>query len=430
MIFKLLLKNYFTTIISIILILSFIDTAFITLYLNSYDFRSSIYTSVAFISIISVYCIGYFLILKFIDDYNLTSKKKFEIRILNYIFYGISIIIIVLSLQVLFLQKFSLYLYELIIFINYSISIIIFLFLIKKILAWYLLTKNFFILNYVLGIVSFIITEILTIIKVIIESLNDPLLISPIRNPWNAFSSSDIVVGNLLYISYFSNIIILWIATVSFIKNYSNITGKLKFVLLITLPLIIFLGPLEINIFHFLDELRLENQTLAKNINIFLFGGIRQIGGVFFAISFFILIRNIHNNQLNTALLLAAMGIILFFSANQNSLLKMIPYPPFGIGLTILIPLSSFLLYLGFYNIAITSKHSVIKEIVTSFLSKDQKKFFQDINFYEVNNVVSHVNNKIENMPQEVQEEFKEINMEELTKMVRNIMEEKKFQKN
>ena len=430
MIFKLLLKNYFTTIISIILILSFIDTAFITLYLNSYDFRSSIYTSVAFISIISVYCIGYFLILKFIDDYNLISKKKFEIRILNYIFYGISIIIIVLSLQVLFLQKFSLYLYELIIFINYSISIIIFLFLIKKILAWYLLTKNFFILNYVLGIVSFIITEILTIIKVIIESLNDPLLISPIRNPWNAFSSSDIVVGNLLYISYFSNIIILWIATVSFIKNYSNITGKLKFVLLITLPLIIFLGPLEINIFHFLDELRLENQTLAKNINIFLFGGIRQIGGVFFAISFFILIRNIHNNQLNTALLLAAMGIILFFSANQNSLLKMIPYPPFGIGLTILIPLSSFLLYLGFYNIAITSKHSVIKEIVTSFLSKDQKKFFQDINFYEVNNVVSHVNNKIENMPQEVQEEFKEINMEELTKMVRNIMEEKKFQKN
>ena len=430
MIFKLLLKNYFTTIISIILILSFIDTAFITLYLNSYDFRSSIYTSVAFISIISVYCIGYFLILKFIDDYNLTSKKKFEIRILNYIFYGISIIIIVLSLQVLFLQKFSLYLYELIIFINYSISIIIFLFLIKKILAWYLLTKNFFILNYVLGIVSFIITEILTIIKVIIESLNDPLLISPIRNPWNAFSSSDIVVGNLLYISYFSNIIILWIATVSFIKNYSNITGKLKFVLLITLPLIIFLGPLEINIFHFLDELRLENQTLAKNINIFLFGGIRQIGGVFFAISFFILIRNIHNNQLNNALLLAAMGIILFFSANQNSLLKMIPYPPFGIGLTILIPLSSFLLYLGFYNIAITSKHSVIKEIVTSFLSKDQKKFFQDINFYEVNNVVSHVNNKIENMPQEVQEEFKEINMEELTKMVQDIMEEKKFQKN
>jgi hypothetical protein len=430
LIFKLLLKNYFTTIIFIILILSFIDTAFVTLYLNSYDFRSSIYTSVAFISIISVYCIGYFLILKFIDDYNLTSKKKFEIRILNYIFYGISIIIIVLSLQVLFLQKFSLYLYELIIFINYLLSIIIFLFLIKKILAWYLLTKNFFILNYVLAIVSFIITEILTIIKVIIESSNDPFLISPIRNPWNAFSSNDIVVGNLLYISYFSNIIILWIATASFIKNYSNITGKLKFVLLITLPLIIFVGPLEINIFHFLDELRLENQTLAKNINIFLFGGIRQVAGLFFAISFFILIRNIHNNQLNNALLLAAMGIILFFSANQNSLLKMIPYPPFGIGLTILIPLSSFLLYLGFYNIAITTKHNVIKEIVTSFLSKDQKKFFQDINFYEVNSVVGHVNSKIENMPQEIQHEFKEINIEELTKIVRNIMEEKKFQKN
>lgn len=430
MIFKLLLKNYFTTIVFIILILSFIDTAFVTLYLNSYDFRSSIYTSIAFMSIISVYCIGYFLILKFIDDYNLTSKKKFETRILNYIFYGISIIIIVLSLQILFWQKFSLYLYELIIFTNYLLSIIIFLFLTKKILAWYLLTKNLFILNYVLAIVSFVITEILTIIKVLIESLNDPFLISPIRNPWNAFSSSDIVIGNLLYISYFSNIIILWIATASFIKNYSNITGKLKFVILITLPLVIFLGPLEINIFHFLDELRLENQTLAKNINIFLFGGIRQIGGVFFAISFFILIRNIHNNQLNNALIVAAMGIILFFSANQNSLLKMIPYPPFGIGLTILIPLSSFLLYLGFYNIAITSKHSVIKEIVTSFLSKDQKKFFQDINFYEVNNVVSHVNDKIENMPQEVQQEFKEINIEDLTKMVRNIMEEKKFQKN
>ena len=385
-------------------------------------------------SILTVYCICYFLSLKFISDHNPTYRNKFEFKILKYTFYGMCGTVICLSLQILFLQKFSLYLYEFIIFVNYSLSIIIFLFLIKKILAWYLLTKNFFILSYVLAVFSFIITEILTIIKVTIESQNDPFLISPTRNPWYAYSSSDIIIGDLLYYSYFLNIIILWIATATFIKNYSNITGKLKFVFLITLPLIYFSGPLEVNLFHLLDELRLEDPTLARNFNIFLFGGIRQIGGIFFAVSFFILIKNIRDKQLTNALLLAAMGIILFFSANQNSLLKIIPYPPFGLGLTVLIPLASFLLYLGFYNIAITSKHAILKEIINSFLSKDQKKFFQDINFYELNNMVSYVNDKIEKMPrefqQEFQQEFKEIKVEDLTKMIHDIMKEKKSKTN
>jgi hypothetical protein len=424
---RLLLKNYFTTIIFIILIVSFFDTAFVSIYLNSYNFRSSDYTGIFFFSVIVIYCIGYFLSLKFIGNNNLANKNKLELKIVKYGFYGNFIVIIVLSLQILFLEKFNLYLYELVIYINYSLSISIFLFLIKKILSWYLLTKNFFILSYILAISSFIITEILTIIKVTIESINDPFFISPIRNPWYAYSSNDIIMGNLLYYSYFVNIIILWIATAIFIKNYSNITGKIKFIVLIVLPLIYFSGPLEVNVFHLLDDLRLEDPTLARNINIFLFGGIRQIGGLFFAVSFFILIKNIQNDQLTKTLLLAAMGMILFFSANQNSLLKLVPFPPFGLGLTILIPLASFLLYLGFYNIAVTSKHTVIKEIVASLLSKDQKKFFQDINFYELNNMVNHVNSKVEEMPNEFQQEFDKVDIEELTKMVRDIMKEKKI---
>ncbi len=426
----LLFRNYFSLTIFLIMGLSFFDTAFVIPYFSIPEFRSSIYTSIFFFGIVMAYIVAYFFILKFVKNNNLIVKNKSVLKILSYAFYMTCFNFLVIIFQILFFQKYNLFLYHLIIFINYSLSIIIFLFLIRNIFILYKSTKNLFILIYMLSIISFIVTEVLTIYKVAIETMDDPFFITPIRNPWSAYSSSDIIIGNFLYYAYFANFIILWIATVIITKNYSNLIGKLRFILLTLIPLVYFSGPLEVNFFHILDNLRLEDPTLANYINILLFGGIRQIAGTFFAFSFFLLIIKINNERVNITLLLLAMGIILFFSSNQNSILKMVPYPPFGIGLTMFLPLSSLLLYLGFYNIVINSKRDVIKGILSSLLSKNQKKFFQDINSYELGNILEDINTKLKKIPNDFSYLNEKIDINDLTKMIKDILKEKKRKDN
>lgn len=306
---------------------------------------------------------------------------------------------------------------------------VIFCILVRKLIMWYKYSRNFFILCYVLAIISLVTTEIFTLSKVTIESLNDPLLISPIRNPWAAYSSSDHFFSNLLSISVFGNFIVLWIATLTFTRTYSSIIGRFKFIILVSLPLVYFLGPLESNYLHLFDSFRSGNPPLANTINIIVFGGIRQIGGIFFGISFLVLMRAIKDNELKYYLMVTSMGIIIFFSCNQSSLLKIIPYPPFGIAMSLLIPISTFMIFFGFYNMTLSTKHKILKDIVNSYLSQNQKKLLRDIGKYETSTILMHVHSEVNKMPVEVKDELKELDKDELRQLILQILEEKKKSK-
>jgi len=76
---------------------------------------------------------------------------------------------------------------------------------------------------------------------------------------------------------------------------------------------------------------------------------VKQVGGVFFAISFLFMLRNASSKQLKVTLALSASGIMTLFSSIQITILQLIPYPPFGFSTLSLLPISSYLLLIGLY---------------------------------------------------------------------------------
>jgi hypothetical protein len=187
---------------------------------------------------------------------------------------------------------------------------------------------------------------------------------------------------------------------------------------------------MDSNYFHILSNSGLFDRYSLYLINTFVFGGVKQIGGIFFAIAFFILINKLTNSKLNYHLTLAGTGIILFFSSVQSSLLIMIPFPPFSLGLSSIVVLASFLIYLSFYNIATVSRNEVIAEVIKSVLSERQKQFFKDISNSELDNIVNYLNIKFNTLAPEVRYKYEELDDSEIKKILATIMEEKEKDKN
>ena len=80
----------------------------------------------------------------------------------------------------------------------------------------------------------------------------------------------------------------------------------------------------------------------------------KPIGGIFFGFAFFMAARKIRVTPLKDYLVLAGLGLIFFFTANQAIVLNNLTYPPFGVAASSLLGLASFLVFLGIYGSALS----------------------------------------------------------------------------
>jgi hypothetical protein len=84
------------------------------------------------------------------------------------------------------------------------------------------------------------------------------------------------------------------------------------------------------------------------------------------------------------------------------------------------------MIFLGFYNITISSKRKILKDIVKSYLSDNQKRLFTDIGNYETTGIIMHVHSEVNKLPLEVKEEINELDRNELKQLIDQIIQEKK----
>jgi hypothetical protein len=145
-----------------------------------------------------------------------------------------------------------------------------------------------------------------------------------------------------------------WIATAFLLYHYSQKMGRTKYWVLISLPLIYFLGT-------YLDDFNLyvphtENEefywTLYVTYN-------STAGGILFYIGFVVATKHFHNNwAIKDYLIICGFGFLLFFSAGQTTL-SFSPYPPFGFATMSFYGLSTYLILLGLYASAISVSQDI-----------------------------------------------------------------------
>jgi hypothetical protein len=167
--------------------------------------------------------------------------------------------------------------------------------------------------------------------------------------------------GSLLYmfnkIYHYSDIasfVLKWIATAFLLYHYSQKMGRTTYWVLISLPLIYFLGT-YMDDFH-IYEPHTDSEEFYWNLYVTYNS---TAGGVLFYIGFVVAAKHFRDNlTIKDYLIICGFGFLLFFSAGQTTL-AFTPYPPFGFATMSFYGLSTYLILLGLYASAISVSEDI-----------------------------------------------------------------------
>lgn len=431
----LLANNRFIIVLGLVITaLSFLDNTIGSIFLYSYQDRSSlstlIYLTLVFVIITSCQI---FLILSIKRAGHSIIRLKQRFSFLSYLFVLGSIAINAAIITILIYGAFNsmtydMYLLAFFVAYNLSVSIVIVGALVFRFVFWLTKNKNLSIILYGAAFAIFFLaaTSALATILFEIEARSPP--VSPIPNPWDKTATRNLVFSEVYRFSSLAMFGLIWLATSIMLKNYStNYTkgvGKKKYWLLVSLPLIYFfvssdyiVNQLNVYIFAY---------PSLSNLLLYLLGGTKQVGGIFFAISFMLMSKYATNQNLKTFLAFSAAGIMMLFSGLQISMLQLIPYPPFGLSTLSIMPISSYLLLIGLHY----SAQSVAfdKEILVSLknrVKENPSAFLSGIGSAEWSkNVENTVDSLVRRAGKSIQQTDSELSSQDVKKYLAEVIEE------
>jgi hypothetical protein len=162
------------------------------------------------------------------------------------------------------------------------------------------------------------------------------------------------VLNKIYHYSDIVSFALKWVATAFLLFHYSLKMGRTKYWILISLPLVYFLGT-YLDDFH-IYEPHTESEELYWNLYVTYNS---TAGGILFYIGFVIATKHFHDNwAIKDYLVICGFGFLLFFSAGQTTL-AFSPYPPFGFATMSFYGLSSYLILLGLYASAISVSEDI-----------------------------------------------------------------------
>lgn len=163
----------------------------------------------------------------------------------------------------------------------------------------------------------------------------------------------------------------MWVATSFQLRNHVEKLGKIRYWVLISLPLIYFLLQFQPVLLQSISSY--FHQDIIFNILYTLFfSAAKPIGGILFGAAFWILGTKTRNDNLKRFMTLTAYGLVIFFASNQAIILTYGIYPPFGVITISFLGAGAYLLFVGIYSSSISvaqdiSLNKMLKQQVTKF---------------------------------------------------------------
>jgi hypothetical protein len=179
--------------------------------------------------------------------------------------------------------------------------------------------------------------------------------------------------------------ILTWSATALLLKHYSRKLGRIKYWVLVSIPLVYFLSQFQPLFLITFSEYRLSDPVLFGIVYTLLFSLSKPIGGVLFGIAFWLVSRNLKDTKVKGYLIISAYGMTLLFASNQLTALILAPYPPFGLVTSSFMGLASYLLYLGIYSSALSvSEDARLRQTIRKEALKESQRFLEVIGTAEM----------------------------------------------
>jgi hypothetical protein len=351
-------------VISFVIAALIVDTSLIKIYdLISKD-SSFVFRIVTFTTI-SITCVtGQYLILEFVKQksrgigtsqgFRLNAVHK-TVRIAQYSLMAILVIII---LQVVLTSHYNVIVLFAATTISYGLAIGLMALLAYRFFSWFRSNRNSVVILYGLASMMLAINVLSTLVFV-----NDILLSKPTEvranivgttlfiEPYSLTSS----LNDVYFVTTILSFILMWIATILLLHHHSQRLGRVKYWIIVSIPLVYFLSQF-LSLFLNLFPALFQSQPIFYNIFFtMIFTLTKPAGGVLFAVAFWIVVRSFSpHNIVRDYMIISAFGFILLFVSNQAVVLVSVPYPPFGVATISFLGLSSYLIFVGIYASAIS----------------------------------------------------------------------------
>ena len=188
-------------------------------------------------------------------------------------------------------------------------------------------------------------------------------------------SSPSYILNQVYFISYVLMFILTWVATVLLLRHYTQKLGRIKYWILVSLPLIYFVIQFPPLILQLFSPLLLTTPTLFSILVTLTFALSKPVGGILFGIAFFTLARNLpRNTTIRDYMIVSTFGLILLFISNQALIWVYVPYPPFGMATVPFMGISSYLLFVGIYSSAISvAQDTTIRQTIRRYAIKESQ---------------------------------------------------------
>jgi hypothetical protein len=307
---------------------------------------------------------------------NIVGKNTSYLQVLQKIIITSMIIITILLssiwIEMFVYSKYTMNLVILVVAISYSTSVFALVLLAYRFLIWLKAYRNHVILSYVIASSLLSLTVALTMANVIYMLASQiPIIFRNSSHMLAYVVSNPYFETTFLYVSI-ASFVSIWLASLFLIREYYAHTNRYKYLLLSIVPLFYFLAQFQPFLIQLFAEFRLSNPMAFGIFYALFISYSKPIGGIFFGLAFFVVARKIKVTPLKDYLVLAGMGLIFFFTANQAIVLNNLTYPPFGVAASSLLGLASFLVFIGIYGSALSfAQDTSIRRKVRDSVSND-----------------------------------------------------------
>jgi hypothetical protein len=313
-----------------------------------------------------IFIISNIVLFNIVNNIKSNLKNKYFYFIVLIIQSLLSITLLTIYGQMMHYSNYSNLFIFIIVYTSFLSSISFLSILTVKLFHWFLLNPNSSILMYGIAISIFILNTIIGLVYVTQVLSTHTDIIKPMScrvlfgSLFHINPGLSIYLSNLYDITSIFSFIAVWFVTTFILKQYSRNIGKIKYWILVSVPLIVFMTKYEILLYYLLKDpsiyeifysIRL-NSILDQIISTFLSSNL-QIGGIFFAISFLVIVKKIpKGHRIVNSLIISLIGMMFLFGSKDISELILPSYPPVGIVAISFLGLASYLLLVGIYSSA------------------------------------------------------------------------------
>ncbi len=311
---------------------------------------------------VAVFIVTQYILLKYVKNVhrgipsNIRSLKKTQ-PVVTVVQFSIGAILIVIAIEIVLQSQYDLIFMKAVLWLSYGLSISLLALLAIRFVKWLKSSYNIVVATYAMAIMALLINVMIGMIYASSDLETFPDRIRPVISAVMIYDNPERPLASLSLITSAVSFSLTWLATTLLLRHHSKKLGKIKYWIVITLPLVYFLGQFQSLFVDIFSDYRLYDSVLFGLVYTVVFSLAKPLGGFLFGLAFWIIARKVQNVTVRDCLFISGAGFLLLFASDQARALVISPYPPFGVTSISYVGIASYFILIGIYLSAVSVAH-------------------------------------------------------------------------